>query len=308
MLTRFFGQSKPINFIFVSTYMLVFYIVANSKALFVDASTGEFLEIILIGLIYVLGMVLINFIAKKNELNKMDTYAVASYACFTVLFFSILQDPKIIISSIFIILAMRRIISLRTNKDIEKKIFDASLWICIASLFQFWSILLLFVVYFGVLIYSNRNWKNFAIPIVSVVIIFVLSTVYKLFTENRFFQLNDWFQKSAFELYDLQDITNSAPLALILSLIVGISLYYFLKLRKASISHKPGMYLIFVTLISCLALALFSPTKNGSELMFLFLPLSIMTAKYFERKKHKWFREILLISMFLIPIILPFLI
>lgn len=307
MLTRFFGQSKPINFIFLSSYMLVFYVLANFNALFVDSNSGKFTRLFLIGLIYILGMVLINFIAKKNDLSKMNTFVVLSYTCFTTLFFSILRNPDVILSAIFAILAMRRIVSLRTNKDIEKKIFDAGLWIAIASLFQFWPILLFIVLYFAILMYSNRSWKNFAIPLVSVVIVFVISTAYSLAFEERWFSFSNWFQKSSFHLYDIQDLTNSAPLAIVILYTVGISLYYFLKTRKASISKKPGMYLMLITLIVCLSIALFSPTKDGSELMYLFLPLSIMSGKYFERKKHKRLREVLLICMILFPIILPFL-
>ena len=250
-------------------------------------------------------MVILNFIAKKNDLNKVNTYKIILYACFTVLFINLLQNNSVISANIFVILALRRIISLRTNKDIKKKIFDAAFWICIASLFQFWTILFLIIVYFGILFHSNRSWKNFAIPITSVSCVAILATTYMLLTQDRFFLFSDWFQFSNFDFTKLNTITILLPISVVLAMVVWVSGSYLKAIQNASISQKPSMYLILMTLFVSMAIAIFSPFKNGSELLFMFAPLSVMTAKYFEREKEFWFKEVLLWLLILMPILIP---
>ncbi|WP_327019137.1 DUF6427 family protein [Croceibacter atlanticus] len=305
MLTRFFGQSKPINFLFVAIYMMVFYIVANRLVFFGGSSFITILKEVALLLLYVVGMVILNFIAKKNDLNKVHTYKIILYACFTVLFINLLQNNSVISANIFVILALRRIISLRTNKDIKKKIFDAAFWICIASLFQFWTILFLIIVYFGILFHSNRSWKNFAIPITSVSCVAILATTYMLLTQDRFFLFSDWFQFSNFDFTKLNTITILLPISVVLAMVVWVSGSYLKAIQNASISQKPSMYLILMTLFVSMAIAIFSPFKNGSELLFMFAPLSVMTAKYFEREKEFWFKEVLLWLLILMPILIP---
>jgi hypothetical protein len=45
------------------------------------------------------------------------------------------------------LLALRRLISLQSMKASKEKIFDASLWVFIASLFHFWSILFIVLIF-----------------------------------------------------------------------------------------------------------------------------------------------------------------
>jgi putative effector of murein hydrolase LrgA (UPF0299 family) len=51
--------------------------------------------------------------------------------------------------------------------------------------------------------------------------------------------------------------------------------------------------------------SVFSPVKNGSELLFFFVPLSIIISNYFESKEERVFKEILLIGLVLMPILIP---
>lgn len=307
MLTRFFGESKPINFLMIALYMMVFYLIANAPILFNTTDVSGVLKKIALCLLFILSMVVLNFIAKKNDLNRMNTYTVAIYACFTVLFFNLMQNNNVISANIFIILALRRIISLRTNKDIVRKIFDATLWICMASLFQSWAILFLVVLYFGILVHSNRNWKNFGIPLATTFMVFILTTTYKLLSYNRFFSFSDWYEPSNFDFSQLHQHEILIPTSFILAMLLWVFVAYIKATQRASISQKPSMYLILIALITGIVVAFLSPTKDGSELIFMLTPLAIMTAKYFEREKEVWFKEVLLATLLIMPILIPIL-
>ena len=66
---------------------------------------------------------------------------VGAVILFLLFFPSIWNDFNLLISNFFILLALRRLLSMHSAKAPKEKIFDASLWIFFASFFHFWSIL-----------------------------------------------------------------------------------------------------------------------------------------------------------------------
>jgi hypothetical protein len=53
-----------------------------------------------------------------------------------ILFPSVFNNSNLLVANFFLLLAIRRMISLQTLKAPKEKIFDASIWIFIASLFH----------------------------------------------------------------------------------------------------------------------------------------------------------------------------
>jgi hypothetical protein len=97
-----------------------------------------------LGLLAVLGSVFItNFISKKNGLSKDSAYTVF-FILLIVFFPSVLDNVNLVVANFFILLAFRRLISLQSLKASKEKIFDASFWIIVAALFQFWVFFILF--------------------------------------------------------------------------------------------------------------------------------------------------------------------
>ena len=97
---------------------------------------------------------LTSFISKRNGLSRDSTYVAFFYFLLLIFFPSLLDDTNLILSNFFILLALRRLISLQTLKETKEKIFDASLWIFIAALFQFWSILYILLVFISIIFYE----------------------------------------------------------------------------------------------------------------------------------------------------------
>jgi hypothetical protein len=69
-------------------------------------------------------------------------------------------------------------------------------------------------------------------------------------------------------------------------------------------SNKPSFKLIILSAILGLFIIAVAPSKNGSEFLFLFAPLSIIMTNYIEVIPEKWFKEILLWIIILTPIVL----
>ena len=140
MITSVFKKSTPLNFILVVILMLVFFLIYQFQDLTWTNSVGSILKKAGLCIILLASVFIANFIVKKNGLSKDSSYTILFYFLFLLFFPSVLNNLNIIAANFFILLALRRLISLQSLKASKEKIFDASLWIFIAALFHFWSI------------------------------------------------------------------------------------------------------------------------------------------------------------------------
>ena len=304
MLTSFFGKSKPINFIAVVVFMTAFYILANFPLLISSFSLPLLAAKLGVLLCYIISVPVLDFIAKKNDLTKRSAYKILIFALFSVSIMAILKNDQIIVANLCVLLALRRVISLKTQKDVQKKIFDATFWICIASLFYFWSILFLIVIYSGILLHTSPYFKNWLIPPVAIFAVSALVTGFNIIFYDQFYTFTTWFQESSFHFELYRDPKLLIPLSVILAVALWTLSFYFGLLQKANINSRPTYILVLLTLLAAVGVALFSPVKNGSELLFFFVPLAIIASNYFESKTERTFKEILLIGLILMPILI----
>ena len=72
------------------------------------------------------------------------------------------------------------------------------------------------------------------------------------------------------------------------------------------IDHRITSYNVCYTKLLRVAFAtvILAPQKNGSEFLFLFAPLSIVMTNYIESIKEKWFKEVFLSMLIVVPLIL----
>lgn len=297
MLTSFFGKSRPINFTFVAIYMLAFYLIAN-VGYFDFSSLGPVMKEIWVLLLFILCMVVLNFIAKRNELTQRNAYKTLLFAAFSCMLFEVLRNDDVIIANFFVLLAMRRVISMRSQRQTVKKIFDASLWIFVASLFYFWSILFLVFVFAGIFLHVRQNFKYWLVPLLSFLTILSLASCVNLYYTDSFYTFTEWFQPSEFNFSAYGNPEILLPVSLLFALTIWCSFNYLGILQKTSANIRASHSLIFWALLIALAVGVLAPTKNSSELFFFLAPLSIIATNYLQVLEDKWFKEILL---FLIP-------
>ncbi|APG60818.1 DUF6427 family protein [Christiangramia salexigens] len=305
MLTSFFSKSKPLNLTVIILLMCGFYIATNFFSWDNGFDVPELLEKIGALLALVLSLLILNFIAKKNELTKRSAYKTLLFAVFSISFFALLKNESVIIANLFILLGLRRIISLRSHKFIKQKIFDATFWICIASLYHFWSVLFLVIVFFAILTFA-ASLKNWLVPFVAFLAVASLTVTFHLLVYEQLYLYDSWYQTSNFNFTHYGDLKLLTPLSIILGLLIWTLFHYFISIQKASISRRPTLSLILFTLLVSGAIAVFSPTKNGSELIFFFVPLSIIASNYFDNKKDRVFKEIVLAFLIIMPFIVLF--
>jgi hypothetical protein len=178
MITSIFKKSTILNYSFVVFLLVTFFFIyqfSQSDTAFV---TNDFLKKGLLLVLLITSFFLVNFIVKKNGITKNSSYAIFLFLLLLILFPSVFNNSNLLVANFFLLLAIRRMISLQTLKAPKEKIFDASIWIFIASLFHFWCILFIILVYISIIFHASRDYRNWLLPFVAffaTAVIFLLS-------------------------------------------------------------------------------------------------------------------------------------
>ncbi len=299
MITSLFRKSTPLNYTLVVLLMLFFFFLYQ----FQDVNGMESPIIILkkTGLLFLLlaSLFITNFLAKKNGLSKDSTYVVLF--CFLLLLFfpSILNNPNLLLSNFFILLALRRLISLQSLQFPKEKIFDASVWVFIASLFHFWSILFIILVFVAILFHVARDYRNWLLPFLA---FFAISVLFMLFAILFDKSVIGHLLKSTTTDYNMGYFTNNYQ-NLAFSIFVAISLFFLVSLQL-TFSSKPiivhaSYKKIIISFFIGVAIFIISPDKSNDLLVFTFASLSIMATSHIETTQVKLQKEII-VSVFII--------
>ncbi len=220
MLTSFFGKSKPVNFIIVGIYLIMgwFY---SSFIILDNFSLLSFFQTDTVLLLMILfSVLLLNFIVKKNKLTANNTYSILFLTSFMLIMPEFFFHPDIIISNALLWLAFRRILSLNSGINIEKKILDASIWITIASLFYFWCILFFIVLFISTFQRRSKNYKLLLIPFVGFSSVIILITAIKLVLNNTFLWFLDIDTNFSLDFKEYDSISLIIPISFLLILLI----------------------------------------------------------------------------------------
>ncbi|MBA3985022.1 MAG: hypothetical protein H0X63_00210 [Flavobacteriales bacterium] len=301
MLTSFFSKSKPVNYLIVGILMTIFFWIHHvftAKTVFTLTEIAFQLGMLLL---FIISMLLVDFVARKNDLTKNNTFKIFLYAIFTLLLPITFLETEILIANFFILLGLRRILSLKSHKDTQKKIFDAALWISVASCFYFWSFLFVVLLFIAILFIAGNNFKNYLIPFVGMATVIVLTNSYTLLVQDAFYTPLDWVGTFGFDFTTYNTINLWIPISIVIAILVWVIAHHFIDLAKKSKKFKMTANLILVALSIAVLITLVTPTKNGAELLFMAMPFSVLTANYFEMPNEKVFKEILLWLLALTP-------
>lgn len=294
MLTSFFEKSNPINYVLIAVFICVGYVLGGLKAfpemLTLAALPGHFFFLLLV----VFSMFLLDFLIRKNQLTKNNTFAIYCFGCFIVMLPVLFTARELIAANILLMLGLRRVLSLTSEKNVEKKILDAALWIGIATFLYFWSFLFYAVLFVQVLQQKNTNYKHLIIPFLGMLAVASLATAYWLLAFDSFPQWNTWKEATGMDFSAYNHLRVLLPTSILATLLLWTVTNRLLKRAKAGKKRKPNQLVLLLTLATTLAIALAAPTKTGAELFFIFPALAILVANYFERVKEFWFRELLL--------------
>jgi len=304
MLTSFFSKSNPINYLILGILIFIGYGISVYSLVRTKVNIQIGVEHIIFSVLLIFSMLLLDFIIRKNYLTKNSTYGILFFSCFLMADPIIFSDRNILISNIFILLSLRRILSFRTDKNIEKKILDASIWITVASFFYFWSLLLFFVLYFALVKKQNINYKQILIPIVGFLGMYILAIAYYSLVNDSISWTFIWESTIETDFIAYNNIKLIVPIAVMSTFLIWTGISRIFKINSLPKKEKPNAIILLFAVIITLIISLSSNEKTGAELLFTLGPLAIISANYIENSREFYFKETLLWVAVLLPIIM----
>lgn len=294
MITSVFKKSTILNYSLVVVLLLgCFFLHQNSDLVLAGASKGA-MGISTLIVLLLASFFLVNFMVKKNGLTKDSSYTILFFLLFLMLFPAVFSNSNVLFANLFLLLSLRRLMSLQSLKAPKEKIFDASMWIFIASLFHFWCILFIVLVYISIVFHASRDYRNWLLPFVAFVVTAVVFIFAALIFDPSWIAHFRGQMQMNFELnYFANNYQNAA-----LSFYVLVALYFVIAM-VFSMTNRPMILqasykkMIFAFVIGAVVFIL-SPQKNNVLLLFTFMPLSLMATNTIEYAQSKLYQEMVL--------------
>jgi hypothetical protein len=287
-----------ITSLLVLSYLLYQFRTSYNTITWIEISKKVFFLLILIGSLFIT-----NFITKKNGLSKDDSFTFLLFFTFLLLFPKTLSSDTLIISNAFILLALRRLISMQSLVNVKEKIFDASLWIFAASLFNFWVILFLLLVFTSIIIHASRDYKNWIIPFIAFLVVLVLSIFFSLLINPS--EINNYIQSITIDVnfYYITSIFQSISLLIygVFATTAFVSMLFILPTKMSN--YQSAYRKILFAFIIGITIFILSFNKDNSLLLFTFVPVSIMLTNLLESIKKYWIKESILVILLLASIV-----
>nr|WP_315157276.1 DUF6427 family protein [uncultured Flavobacterium sp.] len=294
MITSVFKKSTPLNYSLVVILMLFFFLLYQFqemiwlKSMFLIAQK-MFVFLLLVGTLFIT-----NFICKKNGLSKDSTFTVFFFLLYLLFFPTLFDNLKIVLVNLFLLLALRRLLSLQSLKAAKEKIFDAALWILVASILQPWCILFMALVFISVLFHVSSDYRNWFLPFIA---LFVVSIGFLVFLTFETTTLQEFWLDKLYVDLSLNYFTNNYQnwafaifMTAAIFLVIVMLLSYSSKPQLLHSSYKK-MIAFFVIAI---AVFFMSPDKNNDLLLFAFAPLAMMGTNALEVFQQQLKQELIL--------------
>ena len=297
MITSFFKTSKPIHYIFFSILLTLLFvynrILDRNFVSNVFNSLNEFAYFFVL----IASLFTLIFIVTKNDLTQNNSFAALFFCLLIMAFPQVLQAPSKLIANLCFLLFLRRIVSLKSKTNIRKKVLDAGLWICLAMLFDFFSIFFFVPLIIGLILFSVFEIKNILIVFCSILAFGILLYSYNLLVYDYNFDFWDYVtlsnvktQRNIFE----KDTIFSAFILLIV--FFGVMNYFLTGAFKIRANRPSKLLLIFIIIAGIVAF-LFCPIVSKETCLYIFAPSSILMANFCETTRYRWVLDLIVIPL-----------
>lgn len=291
MIASLFSKTRPINYALVLIMLFSCFFVYQIRLSNEQFTTGDLFAKISVFVLLLLSFFLLNFISLKNALTQNDNYAILLFLVFIMLFPSVLNNLKIVLSNVFLLLALRRLISLKTLNFSKEKIFDASFWIFISAIFHFWSILYIILVFISIIFHSGKEYKNWILPFVSFLCVWVLYIATSLLMFDNY-SINKAVFHVSFNFFDFKNVYQNMALALFVSIAVLFFASQTIDYQNKPLNMQSSYKQVYFAFLLAVGIYVFSTNKSNDLLIYTFAPLAILGANMFEKMNNSIYKEV----------------
>lgn len=301
MISIIFGKTKPINYIIVLSFLFIFYWAVHFFLFDKIYSPGQLLGQLLVLGVLLFSIFVVNFIVKRNKVTGTNSFTILFYALLMVVFPETLTDYNAVFCSFFLLLATRRLISIRSLKNIKFKIFDATVWILVSSLFYDWALLFLILVFAAIYFYEPKNIRNWLVPVAGIFTVFMITKCILILAGHEGFLIAHYqLDVSPNVTYFLYWGHSTKLICFALGTFLA-GLWAFVKLGKTGLGKVITIRLIALSFIIGLLLNVLKLSDNVYPILVTFFPSAVFITKYIESIRRPRFKEIILISGVIVP-------
>ncbi|EKY17887.1 hypothetical protein [Capnocytophaga sp. oral taxon 324] len=298
MLSVRFENTKPITFIIVLLALLIGDGLFQFKILQLPLSDVSHLTVLMSTFVLLfLSLLLLHQIDRWNELtDTKNCYSIAFFSIFVVLFPTLFDKVKLVGANLLIIVALWRVLTLKTGEGIPQKLFDTSLLIICAGLLHPWALIFLLNVWISLLFYGAEKRRYWFIPLLAIITVSILLGAILLILQEPF-PIDDFTKLITSDINNLLNFsshsiaTTIAVCSLALLLLVALAVYYFRSVYH-SISSLVVIQFLWIGLIVVFL---------SKEVIYTFAPIAILFALYVEKIRVWWLKEIVLWSLLSMP-------
>lgn len=301
MISSFFGKTKPINYIIVLSFLFVFYWFV---LFFLFDRVYTPLQLLFQTTVFVLLMLsffIVNFIIKRNKITGTNSFSLLFYVLLIVVFPNTIADNNAVFCSFFLLLAIRRLISMRSLRNVKLKIFDASVWIMVSSLFYDWALLFMLLVFAAIYIYEPKNFRNWLVPFVALFTVLMISYSMLILAGHSNFLVTHYKFALQFNTTYFLNWGNGSKLILYVLITFITAVLAFIKLGSAGLGKIASMRLIALYFIVGLILKVLTTTSDAYPILVTFFPAVVFMTNYVESIRKANVKEIVLMACMAIP-------
>ena len=304
MISGIFGKTKPINYIILLGFLFLFYWFSQTVLVKDLYNSEELLLQTLVLLVLLFGVLVLNFIVNRNQITNDNSYSILFFTLLIIIFPRSITDNNAILANFFLMLASRRLISLKSLKEIKLKILDATLWILVASLFYDWVLVFMSLVFIAIYIYEPKNIKNWLVPFVGAFVFWVLTLMMMLLFEKDTFFSDHYQFDITIDTAWLQTWEDGLKLLIYCILVVIMGALVFIKTRKLGLGRIINLRIMATLFALGVLVSFLKYSGDVYPVLITFFPAAVFLAKYVELIKRKNIKEMLLTASILVSFIL----
>lgn len=307
MIANFFSKTKPTHAIFVAVLFLTYFLLS---IIMVEQPQYSFIVIAQkFGLLflYLAFFFLVNFINRKNHLTLNNSYVILLLCFLFGMFPKTMQLSNELVAHFFLLLAFRRIYSIRTYKSVQQKLLDSGLWIGVATLIFNWSAVFLVVIFAAIIAHKNRKFKNFVIPLIGFAIPLFLGFTYSFVFDDVQQFYNKFIFVYSLDFPPFTELNVLIPITVLLVYVLIAIVVVTTKAVSFANDLKQSWLIVLVHFLCAVYCIVIAPFNEGSIVVFAFFPLVVILGNNLQLIRNKFLAEAYVLILLAVSFLVYFL-